>query len=169
MAASLLGVVLIAKPSALFGGLGALDGLAVAAALFSAMLSGAVYTLVRKLRATDTPTVIIFYLSWIGVAASLPFAGTWVWPEGLEWAWLLGAGVSTLLGQIALTRGLHLEKAGRAMSVGYLQVVFAFAWGALVFGTVPDLWSALGAALIVGSVLLVMRERSVGEQPPPAE
>ena len=168
MGASLVGVVLIAKPSALFGHLGALDGLAVAAALVASMLSGFVYTLVRKLRETDAPTVIIFCLSWVGVAAALPFAGSWVWPVGMEWAWLLGAGASTLLGQIALTRGLHLEEAGRAMSVGYLQVVFAFAWGALVFGHFPDLWSLLGTALIVGSVVLVMR-RGAGKQPPEGE
>ena len=72
---------------------------------------------------------------------------------------MVGAGISTLLGQIGLTRGLHLERAGRAVSVGYLQVAFAFVWGALVFGTVPDLQSLAGAVLIVGSVLLIARKR----------
>lgn len=168
MGASLAGVVLIAKPSALFGSFVALDGLAVAAALTASMLSGFVYTVVRKLRETDAPDVIILYLSVIGVLGALPFAGGWVWPAGLEWLWLLGAGGATQLGQLALTRGLHLEEAGRAMSVGYLQVVFAFAWGALVFGTVPDAWSLLGAALIVASVLAVMR-RGAGERPAESE
>jgi drug/metabolite transporter (DMT)-like permease len=172
MGASLVGVVLIAKPSVLFGRAGALDGPAVAAALASSMLSGFVYAVVRKLRETDAPNVIILYLSAVGVAASLPFAGGWVWPEGAEWLWLLGAGAVTLLGQIALTRGLHLEKAGRAVSVGYLQVVFAFGWGALFLGHLPDAWSLLGAALIVGSVLLVMRRgggTAAGDQPPDRE
>src|SRR5690606_32238175 len=117
MGVSLLGVVLIAKPSFLFGSLAALDGLAVAAALAASMLSGFVYTVVRKLRETDAPDVIILYLSAVGVAGALPFAGSWVWPEGAEWLWLLGAGATTQLGQIALTRGLHMEPAGRAMSV----------------------------------------------------
>ncbi len=158
MAVSLLGVALIAKPSVLFGaGLHALDPLAVGAAVTASVLSGLVYTLVRKLRETDAPAVIIFYLSWVGVVGALPFAGTWVWPSGLDWVWLLGAGVSTFVGQIGLTRGLHLEQAGTAMSVGYLQVVFAFAWGALVFAAVPDVWSLLGAVAIVGSVLMTAR------------
>ncbi len=159
MAVSLVGVALISEPSFLFGSLDALDPVAVAAVVAASMLSGLVYTIVRKLRATDAPDVIIFYLSWVGVIGALPFAGNWVMPTGWAWLWLLGAGVSTLAGQLCLTRGLHLEKAGRAISVGYLQVVFAFVWGALVFGTVPDLQSLAGAVLIVGSVLLIARRK----------
>lgn len=163
IAVSLVGVALIARPSFLFGdGLGALDPLAVAAVVGASMLSGLAYTLVRKLRETDAPNVIIFYLSWVGVVAALPFLGGWVLPTGWAWLWLLGAGLSTQIGQICLTRGLHLEQAGRAVSVGYLQVVFAFVWGALVFGSVPGLESLTGAALIVGSVLLIARQRREG-------
>jgi drug/metabolite transporter (DMT)-like permease len=160
MGVSFAGVLLIAKPSVLFGsGLNGLDPLAVGAVVSASLLSGLVYTIVRKLRATDAPNVIIFYLSWMGVAGALPFAGSWVLPVGAEWVWLLGAGLATQLGQICLTQGLHLERAGRAMSVGYLQVVFAFVWGALVFADVPDLLSLFGAALIVGSVLLIARKK----------
>lgn len=164
MTVSLVGVVLIARPSFLFGRPETLDGLGVAAMLAAALISGLVYTVVRKLRETDAPSVIIFWLSWVGVIGALPFAGSWVWPEGAAWLWLLGAGVSALFAQVALTRGLHLEPAGRALSVGYLQVVFSFAWGALVFGTLPGAWSLLGAALITASVLFVMR-RGAGEGP----
>lgn len=160
MGVSFTGVLLIGKPSLLFGeGIDGLDPLAVGAIVTASFLSGLAYTLVRKLRATDAPDVIIFYLAWMGVAAALPFAGSWVLPVGAEWLWLLGAGAATQIGQIFLTQGLHLERAGRAMSVGYLQVVFAFVWGALVFGDLPDLLSLLGAALIVGSVLLIARTR----------
>lgn len=159
MGTSLIGVAAIARPTFLFGALGALDPLAIGAALAASVLSGLVYTIVRKLRATDAPNVIIFYLSFVGVVGALPFAGNWIWPQGIAWLWLLGAGATTQFGQICLTRGLHLEQAGRAVSVGYLQVVFAFVWGALVFGDVPDALSLLGAAAIVGSVLLIARQR----------
>jgi drug/metabolite transporter (DMT)-like permease len=160
IATSLVGVALISRPTFLFGeGLGALDGVAVAAAVGASVLSGLVYTIVRKLRDTDAPDVIIFYLSWVGVVGALPFLANWVMPSGWAWAWLLGAGISTQAGQLFLTRGLHLEQAGRAVSVGYLQVVFAFVWGAIFFGTIPGLQSVVGAVLIVGSVLLIARRR----------
>ena len=158
MGISLTGVVLTAQPSFLFGdSLDALDTLAVLGVLAASVGSGLAYTLVRKLRETDHPLVIIFYLSWVGVVGSLPFAGNWVWPSGWTWLWLLGAGLATQIAQIAMTRGLHLESAGRATTVGYLQVAFAFVWGVLVFGTVPDALSLGGAVLICASVLLVAK------------
>jgi drug/metabolite transporter (DMT)-like permease len=38
---------------------------------------------------------------------------------------LLGVGVTTHLGQVFMTRGLHLERAGRATAAGLVQIVFA--------------------------------------------
>jgi len=158
MAVSLVGVVLTAKPSFLFGdATSALNGLAVLGVLVASVGSGVAYTLVRKLRETDHPLVIIFYLSWVGLIGALPFASNWVWPTGWAWLWLLVAGLATQLAQIAMTRGLHLESAGRATTVGYLQVAFAFGWGVLVFGTIPDTLSIVGAVLICASVLLVAK------------
>ncbi len=161
MGISLLGVALIARPTLLFGGtVVELDRLAVMATLGASMLSGFVYVIVRKLRATDAPLVIIFWLSWVGVLGALPFIALgWVWPTPIEWAYLAGVGITTLIAQIFMTLGLHKEAAGRAMSIGYLQVVFAFIWGALAFGTIPDLWSLIGAGAIVGSVFLIARNR----------
>ena len=159
MAVSLGGVVLIAQPTFLFGtDGGSLDSLGLAAVFIASMLSGSVYVLVRKLRATDAPLVIIFWLSAVGVVGALPFClGGWVLPTSTEWGYLLGVGATTQVAQIFLTKGLHLEPAGRAMSVGYLQVVCAFGWGALVFGTLPSAMSLVGAGAIVGSILLIAR------------
>ena len=42
---------------------------------------------------------------------------------------MLGVGIATQVGQVALTHGLHQETAGRATAIGYLQVALAFAWG----------------------------------------
>jgi drug/metabolite transporter (DMT)-like permease len=76
----------------------------------------------------------------------------------VEWAYLLGVGVSTQIAQLFLTNGLQLEAAGRATSVGYLQIAFAFGWGLLFFGDRLDGWGLLGALVIVAGVLLVARK-----------
>ena len=155
---SLAGVALVAKPSVLFGAGAALDPWGVAAVAAAAVLSGFAYTFVRKLRATDRPMTIIFYLSWVGMVGALPFAlGGWAWPTGWEWALLLGIGLATHAGQVGLTNGMHRLEAGTASSIGYLQVVLAFAWGALFLGDAVDGLSLAGAALVVSSVLLVVR------------
>lgn len=158
-ALSLVGVVLVARPSFLFGGEG-LPTLAVAAALTGATLSASAYTFVRKLRATDDPLVVIYWFCALGTVFALPFAlPVWVWPSAETWLVLLGVGVTTQIAQVYLTKGLHLEAAGRATSVGYLQIVFAFIWGMLFFGDIPTLWNLAGAVVIVAGVLVVARAR----------
>ena len=155
---SLGGVALVARPSVLFGEGVALDGWGVAAVAAAAVLSGLAYTFVRKLRQTDRPMAIIFYLSWIGMVGALPFAlGGWVMPQGWDWALLAGIGLSTHVGQVGLTKGMQRLEAGTASAIGYVQVVLAFAWGALLLGDAVDGLSIAGAALVVSSVLLVVR------------
>jgi drug/metabolite transporter (DMT)-like permease len=156
----LVGVVLVMRPGFLLGSVlpGGLDPVAVGVGLVGALGSGAAYVFVRKLGATEPPLVIIFYFALVSVLAALPLGlfGA-LWPTPLEWLVLLGVGVTTQLGQLSITRGLALERAGRATGVGYLQIVFAAVWGALFFAELPDAGTVLGAALIVGGTLAMTR------------
>ncbi len=166
MGLSLLGVLLIARPAFLFGGLTMpLDPVGVLTAFAGAILSATAYVLVRKLRETEHPDVIIFYLPLVSTPGSLPFAlMDFVWPSPTLWLILLAIGIFTQLGQIFLTRGLRLEPAGRATSVTYLQMVFAFLWGILFLGEYPDLWSLTGTFCIVAGILLVATQRTRTER-----
>ena len=157
-ALSLAGVALVARPSFLFGA-SPVDQTAALMALGGATLSAMAYTFVRKLKDTDAPLVVIYWFSALGLGLALPFAlPVWLWPTPAEWGFLLAVGVTTQGAQIFLTKGLHLEPAGRATAVGYLQIVFAFGWGLLVFGTSPDVMSLLGAGVIAVGVLLAARK-----------
>ena len=168
--ASMTGVVVAAHPSFLFGGGPALDPVAVGIGLAGAMCSGAAYVTVRSLRGREHPLVIVFYFSLVATIAAAPIAlPTAVWPRGMEWLVLLGVGVTTQLGQVAITRGLHLERAGRATATGYLQIVFAALWGALFFAEVPDAGTVAGAALIVGGTLALARGGGEAAAPETAE
>ncbi len=53
------------------------------------------------------------------------------------------------VGQIALTRGMQHEPAGRATALSYLQVVFAAVWGIVFFGELPDAATFVGAGFIL--------------------
>lgn len=171
VAASLAGVLLIARPAALLGGdAPALNPTYVAIALGGAVLSAGAYVTVRRIGTTEHPLVIVFYFPLVTVPMVLPFVlSSWVWPTAWEWIALLGVGVTTQIAQVYLTRGLQLEPAGRATAVGYLQIVFAAIWGAAFFGELPDAWSIAGAVVILVSTLALVRARrgSFG-QPAPA-
>jgi drug/metabolite transporter (DMT)-like permease len=167
MVASLVGVALIQQPPFLFGGEARLEPFPVVVALGGALFSASAYVTIRSLRETEHPIVIIFFFSLVAAPASLPLA--WpsaLMPQGIEWLLLLGIGAVTYVAQICLTRGLQLEKAGRAAAVTYLQIVFAFGWDMLVFDQFPTPLSLAGGVLIVGSALTItwMRARRGGEE-----
>lgn len=156
---SLLGVVLVAQPTMLFGQMSAgLDPVAVGAGLTSALLSAAAWVLIRKLAKTEDPLVIVFYFALVSTIGSSPVVITdLVVPYAREWPLLLGIGIATYFGQLNLTRGMRLEPAGRVAAVGYLQIVFATLWGVLFFGEIPGMFSVAGALLIVGSTFFLAR------------
>ncbi len=161
--AGLAGVVLVTQPAVLFGRPSPLDPLAVASAVVASVLAAVAYVLVRLMRELDA-NLIVFYFAALSVVLALPFtAVSPVMPRGWDWLLLLGVGIATWFGQITLTLGLQHEEAGRAMTAGYLQIVFATLWGALFFAQIPGPTTLAGAAVIVLSTLLIARLR--GSQP----
>jgi drug/metabolite transporter (DMT)-like permease len=159
--ASLAGVVLMARPAFLFGGLGErLDPVAVGVALAGAILSAAAYVTVRRLGRTEDPVVIVFYFALVATAGSIPLtAANPVLPLGWEWLALIGIGVVTQAAQVFMTLGLREERAGRAMAVGYMQIVFAALWGLIFFAEFPDAWGGAGALVIIAATSLLARSR----------
>ncbi len=156
---SLGGVVLVAQPSFLFGvATDSLDLFAVGIALLGAVFAAIAYVTVRQLRKTEHHLVVVFYFPLVATPASVPvMIPDALWPTPLEWLLLLGIGVVTQIAQVYLTKGLHTEKAGRAMSMSYVQIVFAAIWGFLFFSEVPNPLSIVGALLVVAGTVVVAR------------
>jgi drug/metabolite transporter (DMT)-like permease len=153
---SLAGVALVTRPELLFGDAAShmeLTGTAVA--LLGAMLSALAYVAVREASKTEHPLVIVFYFPLVVIPATLPFMSSFVWPQGWQWLLLLGVGVSTQMAQVFLTRGLSLEPAGRAMTIGYTQILFVVLWGMIFLGEYLDVWSAVGSLLVIAGTLAV--------------
>ena len=156
------GVLFIARPGFLFGQASGLDPMGVLVALTGAVLSAGAYVTTRRLTRTNDPLVIVFFFALVTVGGSVPLTvPVFVMPRAEEWLLLLGVGFATQGGQVFVTRALQLEKAGRAMAVGYLQIVFAGIWGFFWFSEVPDLWTGVGAVIIVLSTFLLGRVHPV--------
>jgi drug/metabolite transporter (DMT)-like permease len=153
-----VGVVLIAQPSFVFGGDSRLPIFDVGIAFAGAIAAAISYVIVRQLRRTEEPMVVVFYFPLVATPASIPFAiPDAVLPNWYELGILLAIGVVTHIAQVMMTKGLHLEKAGRATAVSYLQIVFAFILGMLFFDEFPNVLSVVGAVLIVGSTVAIAR------------
>ncbi|MFN9757970.1 MAG: DMT family transporter [Planctomycetota bacterium] len=160
LALAFAGVLLIAQPSWLLGGAAAADVAFDCAlvGLLSAVLSAIAYVTVRRLGRSEDPLVVVWYLPVVTLPVSAPFAlAQWVWPDARGWALLAGIGVVTQFAQLALTRGLARQEAGRATAIGYLQVAFATLFGALCFGVWPTPASWAGMGLIVAGLCCAAR------------
>jgi drug/metabolite transporter (DMT)-like permease len=151
IACGIAGVALIVHPSA-----AGFDPIGVGFGLGSVICSSIAYVTVRKLARTEHPLVIVFYFPLVATPLALPWViASFVVPRPIDWLVLAGIGVTTQVGQVFLTKGLAIERAGRATTVGYLQVGFAMLWQLLVFGEVPTPWTLVGASLILGGTLVV--------------
>ena len=154
LACGLGGVLLVARPFSHTSG----DSIGVACALAAAVSSAMAYVTVRELSKTEHPLVIVLYFPLVATPLAIPWAATGlVAPSPTAWLLLLGIGAATQVGQVFLTKGLALERAGRATAMGYLQIVFAIGWQLAVFGDAPSVWTLGGASLIIAGTLAVSR------------
>jgi drug/metabolite transporter (DMT)-like permease len=162
-AIALTGVVCVIRPSFLFQGGTVMSPehlLGIGLALLAAMISAGSYVTVRALRKSEDPIVVVFWFALIATPAGIPGMVTQpVWPTWLEVAMLIGVGCSVQLGQMLMTRALHRETAGRVAAVGYMQVVFAFLFGAIFFGEPMPAVAVAGALLVIAGALVVTLDR----------
>ncbi len=153
----LCGVVLVAHPA-----IGEpLDPLGVAAALGGAVCSAVAYVTVRSLSRVEHPLVIVTYFPLVAVPLAIPWAALdWMTPTPVDCLVLVGIGAATQVGQVFLTMGLAAERAGRASSIGYVQICFAMLWQLAIWGDVPTTTTLAGAALIIAGTLVVASRRA---------
>lgn len=162
----LVGVALVAQPSFLFGDAPRLPLFPVGVALAGAVFSAVAYTIVRRLGRTEHPLVTVLYFPLVATPVTLPLALMAGYVPNLGDLFALGGvGLFSQLAQVRMTQGLKLENAARATAVTYLQVVFAFIWGVLLFAEVPDALSLLGATIIIAATLAVSLTRQAEAAP----
>ena len=117
--------------------------------------SGVAYTLVRKLAATEHPSVIVLYFPMVCIPATLLLgSNNFIWPDQMGWLALIGVGCFTQLGQLSLTKAMQTDSASKATSLSYLQIVFAAGLGWLLFKEIPATATFIGAGFILMGALI---------------
>jgi drug/metabolite transporter (DMT)-like permease len=159
----LVGVLIIMWPRLEFDvGNTALFG--VGLTLGSAGLAALAQVFIKAMTATEKTAAIVFYFSMTASLLSLftiPFG--WVWPQGMEWVMLIGAGLLGGVGQICLTSSYRHADAGLIAPFTYVSIISAVIIGYVFFDEVPTWTMAIGAAFIIAAgILIVWRERSLG-------
>jgi drug/metabolite transporter (DMT)-like permease len=150
IAAALVGALIVIRPGAEIFSWAAL--LPLLAGVFYAS-----YALTTRFLGRGEPILTSFlYTAIIGtLVASVLTVPVWQSPSLGDAAIFLGLGAVGALGQFMLIRSLTIAEAGAVAPFGYAGVIFATLWGYAAFGEVPDLWTGVGALVIVGAGVYV--------------
>ena len=145
VAGAFLGAALIIKPTAGVASLPALVG------LVSGFGAGAAYTYVRQLgKRGERGPVIVMVFSLFSCLFCVPFVIFNYKPmTAAQFIILLGAGTAGMGGQLSVTAAYTYAPAKDISVFDYTQVIFASAWGFLVFSEIPDVFSVCGYILIM--------------------
>ena len=90
-------------------------------------------------------------------------------PIGIEWAMFAMIGIVHVGGSLMTSRAFSMTETALVAPFHYVQLLWGTLFGVVIFSTVPDVWTALGASLIVMSGLFLIyrehvrnRERTTG-------
>lgn len=156
IALALGGVVLVVRPSFLFGGASHGGGVYAAVAVLSALLSSIAMMLLRRVGQTESAEAIAVHFSlFAALVLAIVAAFDFRVPTARDAAFMIAAGVCAGFAQIAMTRAYALEQAARVSAMSYLAVVASALLGALALGERPPLVAILGMALVVAGGVVV--------------
>ncbi|OLL26877.1 putative transport protein [Neolecta irregularis DAH-3] len=162
---SLSGVVIIARPDTFFFRGPTVKPLqhhmvAVLVAFVCIFVASAAYITVRAIGKRAHPLISINYFSLMAMVISALALGILQIPVHLPGDWidtgyLFLIGVAGFCAQLLLTSGLQRVAAGRGAQMLYIQEISSLTLEKVVFGTSPDIWSIIGAMLILGGAIWV--------------
>ncbi len=126
------------------------------AQLIAAPLFAASFILAKKLTETDSSRMIVGGLSIIVTLVLLPPAlMVWRTPTLAELGWLFATAAFATAGHLTLTQAFRAAEITVTQPVAFLQLVWATLLGLYVFGEEPDLFTWIGAAVIVASATYI--------------
>jgi len=145
-----LAALLIIKPKFDAAILPALSG------FFSAIMSGAAYTMLRILGSKEKSAVIIFYFASVTIVIIAPLMlMNFRNPNGIQLLFLILTGVFAAGGQFWLTLSYRFSKAAEVSIYNYTNIIFASIAGFIIWKEVSDMWSLIGGAIIVTTSFII--------------
>jgi drug/metabolite transporter (DMT)-like permease len=130
--------------------------------LVAALFYAAMQLITRRVAASGEPAVTT--LAWTlltGIVMVSPFAYLFWQPlDGRGWALMIGLGTIFGIAQLAMIRGFAHAPAALLAPLSYVQIASAVLFSMIVFHETPDAWTLAGIAMIAGSGIYVVRQRT---------
>ena len=153
--AGLIGVLVVIRPGTGTFGVAAVYPLLSAVSWAFGMIA------TRKISQLDDARTTMSYSALVGLAAlSLLVPFEWVAPEPPQLALAMLMAIASTAAQFLVVTAYRLARASVLAPISYSQLIWSGLLGLFVFGNVPDVWTLVGTAIIIGSgVYTAHRER----------
>ncbi|QQA41636.1 DMT family transporter [Pelagovum pacificum] len=123
----------------------------------AAFFYGLVLVAARFIDVRDDFLTMTFWMSVTPVVFCLPVLFVdWPEPEPLDWVLFPAVAVIATLGTALLSQAFRLAPAAVVAPFDYTALIWASLFGWLIWGTVPSIWTYLGAGVIVACGLYLM-------------
>jgi len=114
--------------------------------------------MMKSLTRTENTLAIIFWMLVIQSAAGFfPTLYVWRWPSAQVWGWLAMIGFCGTFSHYCMARAMLHADATVVLPMDFLRVPLTAAAGWLIYSERLDLFTVLGAALILTGNLLNLR------------
>lgn len=130
-------------------------------ALGSGVALGSYLVLTRAMAGASDAMVLNFQTSAIGAALmALALPVLWMAPTAEQWGMLAALGAIATLGHVLITKAYEHGEASLLAPLAFTEIVMATVLGYAFFGDLPDRWTVLGVAILIGSAIYIsVRER----------
>lgn len=127
---------------------------AALAGIGAAVCAAGVIVLIKKLAATETATAVLFYSSLFAMVATAPGAlAVWQAPPLSDVAIVSAVALCAIGSQFFNFRAMRIAEASAVIPFDYFRLPFAGLLGFILYGEVPDIYTLIGAAIIIGATL----------------
>jgi drug/metabolite transporter (DMT)-like permease len=127
-------------------------------AVTAAVTAGSIAVIIKKMSATEsTSSIILWFSVSSAVLTAIPAIAVWVPATPVQWGYLILIGIVGSTGMVALTKGFSTGETSFVTPFDYSRLLYATALGFFIFGETPDVWSVVGALIIVSSGYYIAR------------
>jgi drug/metabolite transporter (DMT)-like permease len=152
--AGFVGVVIAVNPGA-----GSLSTPALVAVIGSVVYSASII-FTRRLRATPSTVLVATQMAMLCLMSATTAALGWVVPSTEQFVLMGLIGLIAMVAFWCQNQGLRLAAASVAAPFNYTSIIWAAAFGLVLFGDVPATRTLVGAAIIVGAGLFILFRES---------
>jgi len=160
----LVGVIVIVRPATGDINPGQLIALGAAVGFSISMV------LVKSLTRTESALAVIFWMLVVQSTAGLaPTFYLWTWPTAHGWTWMIVIGICGTFSHYCLASAMRYADATVVVPMDFLRVPLTATAGWLLYAERLDLFTGLGAALILAGNLLNLKAPQQAAAKPASE